>query len=37
MQARDVMTSDVTTVSPETGIRDIAKLLLQLQMWNSGL
>lgn len=34
MQARDVMTSDVATVSPEAGIRDIAKLLLQRQMWN---
>lgn len=29
MQARDIMTSDVATVSPETDIKDIATLLLR--------
>ena len=29
MRARDIMTSDVVTVSPETSVRDVAKLMLE--------
>ena len=29
MQARDIMTRDVTTVSPDTSVRDIAALMVE--------
>jgi CBS domain-containing protein len=28
MRAQDIMTTDVVTVSPETGVRDVAKLMI---------
>ena len=35
MRARDVMTSEVVTVDPETSIADVAKLMLE--HWISGV